>query len=167
MPIIIPCLEDPASASTDERDEHLMLGEKPHVNVHVDLQAVAGLGGGLHETDDGHVLDVETVNQINCDASISRIVFGPDCDVLDVGRKTRVVPAALRRAVVARDRHCVIPDCTRPAKWSDVHHRVAWAHGGETEINNLCLLCRHHHTLVHLELAELPNHQELVARRPT
>lgn len=81
--------------------------------------------------------------------------FGPNSEVLDVGRKTRVIPAALRRAVVARDRHCVAPGCTRSAKWCDVHHLVSWADGGETVIGNLCLLCRYHHTLVHLEQLRL------------
>ena len=66
-----------------------------------------------------------------------------------------MVPAGLRRAVVARDRHCVIPGCGRPATWCDVHHIVAWADGGETVIDNLCLLCRYHHTQIHLDLVEL------------
>lgn len=130
-------------------------GERPHMNVHVDLSALHGEPGGLHETDRGTVLDPVLIDQISCDASVSRIVFGPDSEVLDVGRKTRVIPAGLRRAVVARDRHCVAPGCGRSAKWCDVHHLVAWADGGETVIDNLCLLCRYHHTLVHLGLLAL------------
>lgn len=137
-------------------------GERPHINVHADIPALKGQGGGLHETEDGVVLDTESVRQLACDASVSRIVFGPDSEVLDVGRKTRVIPAGLRRAVVARDRHCVAPGCARPARWSDVHHIVSWADGGETAIDNLCLLCRYHHTQVHLELLTL----EDVAVRP-
>jgi len=79
-------------------------GERPHLNVHVDLDALKGSGGGLHETDDGVVWDTESVRQLACHASVSRIVFGPGSEVLDVGRKTRVIPAGLRRAVIARDR---------------------------------------------------------------
>jgi hypothetical protein len=92
------------------------------------------------------------VAQIVCDASVSRIVFGPNSEVLDVGRKTRVIPAALRRAVIARDRHCVVRGCKHPARWCDVHHLISWADGGETVITNLCLLCRYHHTQIHLGL---------------
>jgi hypothetical protein len=101
------------------------------------------------------VLDTESVRQISCDASVSRIVFGPGSEVLDIGRKTRVIPAGLRRAVIARDRHCVAPGCRRSARWCDVHHLVSWADGGETVIDNLCLLCRYHHTLVHLGMLAL------------
>jgi hypothetical protein len=130
-------------------------GERPHINVHADVEALQGHGGGLHETDDGVVLDTESVRQLACDASVSRVVFGPDSEVLDVGRKTRVIPAGLRRAVVARDRHCIAPGCGRPSRWCDVHHIVSWADGGETVIGNLCLLCRYHHTLLHLEMLSL------------
>lgn len=125
-------------------------GERPHINVHTDVQALKGNAGGLHETSDGVVLDTESVRQLACDASITRVVFGPDSEVLDVGRKTRVIPAGLRRGVVARDRHCVAPRCGRSSKWCDVHHVIFWADGGETVIDNLVLLCRYHHTQVHL-----------------
>lgn len=127
-------------------------GERPHINVHVDMAALQGRSGGLHETDDGFVLDPFAVSRLACDASVTRIVFGPNSEVLDVGRKTRVVPAGLRRAVVARDRHCVRRGCNRSAKWADVHHILFWADGGETVIDNLCLLCRYHHTQIHLGL---------------
>jgi hypothetical protein len=130
-------------------------GERPHINVHADVEALQGHGGGLHETGDGVVLDTESVRQLACDASVSRVVFGPDSEVLDVGRKTRVIPAGLRRAVVARDRHCIAPGCGRSSRWCDVHHIVSWADGGETVIGNLCLLCRYHHTLLHLEMLSL------------
>ena len=130
-------------------------GDRPHINVHVDIPALRWVGGGLHETEDGAVLDIDSVSQICCDASVSRIVFGPGSEVLDVGRKTRVVPAGLRRAVVARDRHCVAPGCRRSARWCDVHHLVSWADGGGTVIDNLCLLCRYHHTQMHLGMLTL------------
>ncbi|MEA1903753.1 MAG: HNH endonuclease signature motif containing protein, partial [Actinomycetota bacterium] len=62
---------------------------------------------------------------------------------------TRVIPAATRRAVIARDRHCVVAGCGRSPRWCDVHHIIHWADGGETILSNLCLLCRYHHTLIH------------------
>jgi len=113
-----------------------------------------GLAGGLHETEDGPVLSVDTIRQLACDASLSRIVLGPKSEILDVGRKTRVIPAGLRRAVIARDRHCTAPGCGRSARWCDVHHIVFWADGGETVLDNLCLLCRYHHTLTHKQQLE-------------
>ncbi len=50
---------------------------------------------------------------------------------------------------MARDLHCVFPGCDRPATWCDVHHLIPWSQGGATDLDNLVLLCRHHHTLVH------------------
>jgi hypothetical protein len=67
--------------------------------------------------------------------------------VLDVGRKTRTIPSALRRALLARDRHCQFPGCT--ARRCDGHHIQHWAEGGPTRLDNLTLLCRRHHRAVH------------------
>jgi hypothetical protein len=145
-------LGDLARGFLDGSETPMVGGERPHINIHVDLAGLTGQPGGMHETGDGFVLDPFAVAQIVCDASVSRIVFGPNSEVLDVGRKTRVIPAALRRAVIARDRHCVVRGCKHPARWCDVHHLISWADGGETVITNLCLLCRYHHTQIHLGL---------------
>lgn len=148
-------LGDLARSFLEGSETPIVGGERPHMNVHVDIPALRGDAGDLHETEDGFVLDPFAVSQLACDASVSRIVFGPGSEVLDVGRKTRVIPAGLRRAVVARDRTCVRRGCGRSAKWCDVHHLVSWAEGGETVIDNLCLLCRYHHTQLHLGLITL------------
>ncbi len=130
-------------------------GERPHMIFHVDMAGLRGEPGGLHETADGFVLDPFAVSTLACDATVSRIVFGPNPEILDYGRKTRVVPLGLRRAVIARDRTCVRSGCGRSARWCDVHHIIFWGDGGETVITNLCLLCRYHHTQLHLELITL------------
>ena len=74
---------------------------------------------------------------------------GPAGEVLSVGRRTRTIPPALRRALAARDRHCRFPGCR--ATRCDGHHIRHWAHGGETALSNLVLLCRRHHRAVHEE----------------
>lgn len=142
-------IEDLAVSFLDTTNSRTAGGEKPHLNVHVDIDALKGEPGGLHETTAGQVLAIETIRQLACDASVTRIVFGPDSVILDVGRKTRVVHPGLRRAVVARDRHCQHPGCRRDASWCDAHHIIHWADGGETALDNLVLLCRYHHTLLH------------------
>jgi hypothetical protein len=68
---------------------------------------------------------------------------------LDVGRKTRVVPAGMRRALVVRDGGCLLPGCGRPQAWCDAHHIEHWADGGARALENLVLLCRPHHRAVH------------------
>ncbi|MFE7507124.1 DUF222 domain-containing protein [Promicromonospora sp. NPDC057488] len=87
--------------------------------------------------------------RLACDSAITRVVFGPDGAVLDVGRAHRTVTGQMRRAVIARDRHCVYPSCDQPPSRCEVHHAVRhWADGGETSVANGALLCYHHHDLV-------------------
>ena len=126
-------------------------GEKPHVSVHTDLEALQGIAGGLHETETGTIIDVDLLRMVACDCTLTRIVFAPDGEVLDVGRKTRVWNPAQRKAVIARDRHCQGPGCHAPARHCDIHHVQHWADGGETTIENGKLLCRSCHTQQHLE----------------
>ncbi|HKX75807.1 MAG TPA: DUF222 domain-containing protein, partial [Acidimicrobiia bacterium] len=130
--------------------------ETPHLLVLTDLDALQGKGGGVHETVSGQVLTPEQVRMLACDATITRIVFGPDGQPVDVGRATRVIPPTMRRAVIARDRHCQHQGCDRPARWCDVHHVVHWADGGKTAIIDLKLLCRYHHVWHHRHPSQPP-----------
>ena len=57
---------------------------------------------------------------------------------------------AIRRALKRRDYGCRFPVCTCN-KFVDAHHIQHWADGGETSMDNLVLLCRRHHRLVHEE----------------
>ncbi|MDQ1724766.1 MAG: hypothetical protein QOG52_1794 [Frankiaceae bacterium] len=112
--------------------------------------APAGASGiPVGHTPYGGVLAGETVRRILCDASVHRIVTIGPSDVLDVGRSTRIVPPAIRRALAIRDGGCVADDCDRPAAWTDAHHVIHWSEGGPTALTNLVLLCRVHHILVH------------------
>jgi hypothetical protein len=77
------------------------------------------------------------------------MVLGSAGQVLDVGRATRVVPASIRRALIVRDKGCAFPRCDRPPGWTDAHHVIPWARGGPTSLQNLVLLCGHHHDTVH------------------
>jgi hypothetical protein len=67
---------------------------------------------------------------------------------LSVGRKTRVISPALRRALRSRDGGCQFPGCTH-TQHVDAHHLEHWAHGGHTDLTNLVQLCRRHHRLIH------------------
>ncbi|HEY3084606.1 MAG TPA: HNH endonuclease signature motif containing protein, partial [Candidatus Dormibacteraeota bacterium] len=70
---------------------------------------------------------------------------------VDVGRATRTIQPATRRALQKRDRGCRFPGCERPVSWSTPHHIEFWSHGGKTNLSNLVLLCHFHHRLVHEE----------------
>jgi hypothetical protein len=113
------------------------------------LEALQGRPGGMSELDDAGPIHPQTARRWACDASISRVLVRGPSEPLDVGRRTPVVPAPLRRAVVLRDRHCRFPGCDRPQAWCDAHHIVHWVEGGKTALKNLVLLCRPHHRLLH------------------
>jgi hypothetical protein len=123
-------------------------GDRYQVVVHVDTATLRGdERGETCELDDGVPLAAETARRLACDASIVRILER-DGRPLSVGRKTRSIPPALRRALAARDRGCRFPGCTA-RHFVDAHHIEHWAQGGETNLNNLVQLCRHHHRLLH------------------
>src|SRR5262249_62373091 len=83
------------------------------------------------------------------DAQVIPMVLGSHGELLDVGRSTRVVPVAIRRALIVRDGGCGFPGCDRRPGWTDAHHIVPWASGGPTSLDNLVLLCGHHHDTLH------------------
>lgn len=92
-------------------------------------------------------LSLEVTRRLACDASI--VILAEAGGVpLSVGRKTRTIPPAIRRALAARDRCCAFPGCEQE-RYVDAHHIVHWANGGETSLDNLLLLCRRHHRLIH------------------
>jgi hypothetical protein len=123
-------------------------GEKPHVTVTVDYETLKGQARRLPELS-GMPVTPETVRRITCDASIIPMVLGTDSEPLDVGRKTRTIPTAIRRALEQRDRGCAWDGCDAPVAWCDAHHLTHWADGGDTSLANLTLLCRPHHTATH------------------
>jgi 5-methylcytosine-specific restriction protein A len=101
------------------------------------------------ELDHAGIAGMALARRLSCDASVMRVAMAGKREPLEVGRRTPVVPASIRRAVVVRDRCCRFPGCDRPAPWCDAHHIRHWAEGGETSLGNLVLLCRPHHRMVH------------------
>ena len=140
----------------DSAERPSLAGERPHLTVTVDLQALRGVpdngaprSSGRCELDHTGTVDQHTARRLACDASVTRVVMAGPAEPLEVGRKTQVVSASVRKAVVLRDRRCRFPGCHRPHSWCDAHHVVHWADGGRTDLGNLVLLCRPHHRLVH------------------
>jgi hypothetical protein len=126
-------------------------GEAPtsQVIVHVAADVLAGEAeDGRCHLDDGPSLAPETARRLACNASILAVLEGTDAVPLDVGRKTRSIPTALRRALRVRDGGCRFPGCGQ-RRFVDGHHVRHWAHGGATDLANLLLLCRRHHRMIH------------------
>jgi hypothetical protein len=91
---------------------------RPHVNAMVDLDKLLA-GHATAECPDGTVLSYATITRLLCDCAIHRVVTKGGSAILDYGRTTQTIPAALFNALVVRDRHCRFPGCDRPASWAD------------------------------------------------
>ena len=121
-------------------------GERFQVMVHLD-QEVLGSDGALAGTlEDGTRVSAETLRRIACDCGL--VATGRDGEALNIGRRARSIPPAIRRALMLRDRGCAFPGCTHTA-FLHGHHVEHWLHGGETSLDNLVMLCTFHHHLVH------------------
>ncbi|MGH9167000.1 MAG: DUF222 domain-containing protein [Acidimicrobiia bacterium] len=142
-------LVDLARHYLDHGQAHGNGGERPHVVVTVDLASLEGRAGRRCDLDQAGVIHPETARRLACDAGVSRVITTGASEPLDVGRRTRTVPASLRRALVVRDGGCRFPGCDRPHWWCDAHHVIHWLDEGPTCLANLVLLCRRHHRLVH------------------
>jgi len=111
------------------------------VTVHVDQSALAKGEGRAG-------LPLESVKRLGCDGSTITVVEDQNGEPLNIGRKTRTVPTAIKRALRARDKGCRFPGCQN-SRIVDAHHIHHWSAGGETSLDNLVLLCGKHHRLVH------------------
>ncbi len=116
-------------------------------------QVVVHVAAGAPDSDDAHIEDgphvsAVTSRRIACDCTVVGIREDENGEPLSIGRRSRSIPPPMRRALRARDGGCRFPGCTN-TRFVDGHHIEHWADGGETSLDNLVLLCRHHHHLVH------------------
>jgi hypothetical protein len=105
-------------------------------------------GKGIVDTEAG-ALSGQAARRLACDATVSRVILDADSVPVEMGRATRVIPPAIRKALDLRDQGCSHPGCDMPARFCDGHHIVHWAEGGRTDLANLRLLCRRHHRAAH------------------
>ena len=123
-------------------------GERYQVVIHVDAPVLADPDApGQSVVEGGARVSAETSRRLACDAGVVVMRHGPDGRTLDVGRRTRAIPPAIRRALLHRDQTCRFPGCRVP--FGQGHHLRHWANGGPTSLDNLALLCRRHHRAVH------------------
>jgi hypothetical protein len=123
------------------------------VVVHVPLRALVDGAAGettelAGELERDGLISAEVVRKIACGATTAVAVDDDVGHTMYEGRARRVPTGAQRREVRRRDRHCRFPGCTN-VTFADVHHVVPWKHDGGTDLDNLVLLCRYHHGVVH------------------
>ena len=132
--------------ATGPRD--LSGSDRQQIVVHIDAETFQHRCAGRCELEQGPSIAAETARRLACDSSVIRIVENAKGEPLDVGRRTRTIPPAIRRALTSRDKGCRFPGCNF-RRYLDGHHVRHWADGGETKLSNLVTLCRFHHRLVH------------------
>ena len=149
----VAALAEDADASTLAEDSDVPAGTSPQAHAAAARPAAASAvvrrGQAALEEAGGIHVSAATAQRVACDSAVVAMRHGPTGQVLDVGRKTRTISPALRRALAARDNQCRFPGCQ--ARRCDAHHIRHWAHGGATALDNLVLLCRRHHRAVHEE----------------
>lgn len=126
--------EEPGAAPSGRPPVEVVL----HVSA-ADLEGETALGDGIPP---------EVARRLLCDSGVVPMLEDEEGRVVDVGRKKRTIPAALRRALQARDGGCRFPGCTNHL-FTDGHHLLHWIDGGETTLANTVLFCRRHHRYLH------------------
>jgi hypothetical protein len=132
-------------------------GQRPHLAVTIDFDNLRqrlpfeppAPGGTIEGT--GQPITAAQVRRLACDAEILPIVLNGDGQPLDVGRAQRTAPPHLRAALLARDGRCAFPGCDQPPGTSEAHHLQSWIDGGPTSLNNMIMMCGHHHRTVHTQ----------------
>jgi hypothetical protein len=149
---VCDALTEIVASSHAGESENGATGSPSFVVVHVPLEALVDdaveateLAGELER--DG-LIDCETVQRIACDATIAVAIDDDAGHTMYEGRARRFPTDAQRREVMRRDRHCRFPGCTN-VTFTNVHHIVPWEPGGKTDLDNLALMCLHHHHVVH------------------
>jgi hypothetical protein len=165
-----------ADALTQMCADHLASGKspisggfRPQVTVTASYETLLGLLDGTGcETEDCGLLTPGIVRKILCDAEVTPVVLGGGSLPLDIGRSSRTIPWWIRNLLNLRDKGCVIPGCQSRPRYCDAHHIIHWLHGGPTCLENLCLLCARHHTMVHDRTITLPDWVlQMAGRLPT
>ena len=127
-------------------------GQRPHLLITASAETLLGLKGAPPAEMAGvGPIPMETAQRLACDPTVSWLLGQAELESESASDAHRQIPAATRRALVARDRDCVFNGCHRPAIWCDGHHLVWWTRGGKTALPNLALVCGRHHRMLHEE----------------
>jgi hypothetical protein len=117
--------------------------------VTIDLDALlTGLGAAGLDT--GIAIPAGEARRLACTAGLVPAVLGGDSVPLDLGRSRRLYTRSQRRALALAHDTCAVAGCTRPFAWCEIHHhRLSWAKGGRTDLDDALPLCGHHHRRAH------------------
>ena len=148
-------LAEQAMNTMEEGLQPLSSADKYQVVIHIERgnEQHFSIESGAHH----FPLSPATARRLCCDASLLPVLEDSSGNVLNIGRKTRAIPPSIRRALQIRDHGCRFPGCCE-SRYVDAHHVQHWCDGGETRLDNLVLLCRYHHRLLHQDGYEIVKH---------
>lgn len=125
-------------------------GAAPTLTISVDAADYATGTGWAQVLNTGAFIPARVAAQTGCAGGIQRVLFDDNGRIASIGTSARIFNALQRRAITLRDGGCIIPGCTVPATWCEIHHVQEYAHGGPTHTDNGVLLCWWHHRNLHL-----------------
>ncbi len=125
-------------------------GQRPHITITTTLETLLGLKNSpAAELEHGLPISGATVNRLLCDSEITKVLLDEHLIPVAVGHMKRTLTRKERQALNARDGHCRYPGCNRPPSQCQAHHIEFYSRGGKTKLENMILLCAHHHWRVH------------------
>jgi len=138
-------LDEACGRLLKSKDQPSVGGVPASVIVTIDVEDLLDKAG-LAETADGSQLTSDQLLRIADEAEIWPTITNRNGVPLALGRSQRLASKGQTMALIARDAGCSFPGCTHSSSWCERHHIVDWIVGGLTDLNNLTLLCRYHHT---------------------
>jgi hypothetical protein len=149
----------PDRVSPDADEPHLPAARQVVIHAHFDasFSGDTTVFGRTGRMENGQRLVLLEQIQSWCADSRTEVTIKPVIDLnTELTAQGYKVPADIREQVQLRDRTCVFPGCTRPARRCDVDHIIEYDHDAEaegrrqpgpTQTDNLACLCRFHHRL--------------------
>lgn len=120
-------------------------GAAPTLVVSVAAEDYASGTGRAFIEGSGADVPLSVAQHTACTGGVQRVLFDEQGQIVSIGTTARIFNAAQRRAILLRDRECLIPGCHTPATWCEIHHVREHAEGGPTHTGNGVALCWHHH----------------------
>ena len=120
--------------TTGELPDHAGLPCQLVITVSLtDLERRAGRATTHH----GGTLSIDEALKLAAAGHALPAILNDAGGVLAYGNARRLAAPGQRKAAIARDRGCTFPGCPRTAAQSEIHHAIAWANGGPTDLDNL------------------------------
>lgn len=138
-------LADVLSAAVRVEDAPELAGSSPAITVTVTAEALESQDGVGYIDGFATPVSIDTIERLIDSRGMQTVTMNAAGRILSLGSAQRCFTGAQRRAITARDGGCVIPGCTTPAGWCEVHHVIPWRNGGATHTDNGVLLCWGHH----------------------